>query len=64
MATTMARQLYYTAWLLADAVCSLSGLGFSGFDENGKSKWDLVSNVNIIGVEVCLSLIKIIVTPK
>ena len=29
-----------------------SGLGFNGFDDKGKQKWDLVKNVNVYGIEV------------
>jgi hypothetical protein len=37
---------------IADAVANASGLGFNGYDELGKPKWDLVSNVDIIEFEV------------
>lgn len=36
----------------ADGVCNAAGLGFNGYDENGKPKWNLVSNINIIAIEV------------
>ena len=32
----------------------MCGLGFNGYDENGKAKWDRVTNVNILKVEVKL----------
>lgn len=38
----------------ADAVNNAAGYGFLGMDENGKPSWDLVSNLNILGIEVCL----------
>lgn len=56
MATTVVRFKYYHAWLLADAICNNSGLGFNGYDENGKSKWDLISNINVIKFEVIFFL--------
>lgn len=43
---------YYIGWVLADAVNNASGLGFNGYDENGKPKWDLITNVRIIEIEV------------
>ena len=43
---------YYHAWLLADAICNASGLGFNGYTAEGKPKWDLISNVDIIKFEV------------
>lgn len=43
---------YYYAWIVADAVANLSGFGFNGYDEFKRPKWDLISNVNVIGVEV------------
>lgn len=58
MATTVVRFKYYHAWLLADAICNNSGLGFNGYDDNGKSKWDLISNIDVISFEVILFLIE------
>lgn len=46
------RVQYYYAWVVADGICNLSGFGFNGFDENGKAKWDLVTNVDPYKVEV------------
>jgi lysophospholipid acyltransferase 1/2 len=43
---------FYLAWILADAVNNASGLGFNGYDSNQNAKWDLVSNVDIINLEV------------
>uniref|UniRef100_A0A914CE90 Uncharacterized protein n=1 Tax=Acrobeloides nanus TaxID=290746 RepID=A0A914CE90_9BILA len=51
----MQRVQYYYAWVLADAVCNLSGFGFNGFDKDGEPKWDLVSNVDPYKVEMALS---------
>lgn len=53
VATVLVRFKYYHAWLLSDAICNLSGLGFSGYEDDGSPKWDLVSNVDIIKFEVC-----------
>lgn len=52
MATTIIRFKYYHAWLLADAICNNSGLGFNGYDKDGQSKWDLISNINVISFEL------------
>ncbi|XP_055345254.1 lysophospholipid acyltransferase 6-like [Paramacrobiotus metropolitanus] len=49
--TTFVRFKYYVGWLLSDAVVNASGLGFNGYDELGKPKFDLVSNVGIIEFE-------------
>ena len=46
------RAKYYIAWVLADAVNNASGLGFNGYDDDGNSKWDLVTNINIFALEV------------
>ena len=35
-----------------EAINNASGLGFNGYDEKGKAKWDLVTNVNIRTLEV------------
>ena len=42
----------YIVWILSDAVNNASGLGFNGFNSNGKAKWDLVTNISPIEVEV------------
>jgi len=38
--------------VLADAVNNASGLGFNGYDEKGNARWDLITNVHIIAIEV------------
>ena len=43
---------FYIVWLLAESVNNASGFGFNGFDRNGEPKWDLLTNVNIIELEV------------
>lgn len=30
----------------------MGGLGFNGYDENGKAKWNRVTNANILKIEV------------
>ncbi|CAJ1061797.1 Lysophospholipid acyltransferase 1 [Xyrichtys novacula] len=50
-----ARPKFYFAWTLADAVNNAAGFGFSGLDENGKPSWDLIRNVNILGIETATS---------
>lgn len=50
--TSCTRARYYIAWVLADMVNNASGLGFNGYDENGNAKWDLVTNVQILKLEV------------
>lgn len=52
VSTTIVRFKYYHAWLMADAICNNSGLGFDGYQKDGSPKWDLISNVNVIGFEV------------
>lgn len=56
VSTFLCRFKYYHAWLLADAINNISGLGFNGFTPEGKQKWDLISNVNIMGFELGQSL--------
>ena len=36
---------------------NMGGLGFNGYDENGKAKWNRVTNVNILKVEVILCVL-------
>ncbi len=46
------RVKYYIAWTLADIAAHSSGFGFTGYDENGNPKWNLLTNVNIFSFEV------------
>nr|XP_061789554.1 lysophospholipid acyltransferase 1-like [Nerophis lumbriciformis] len=50
-----ARPKFYFAWTLGDAINNAAGFGFSGMDENGKASWNLISNLNIIGIETASS---------
>lgn len=50
--TSLTRFKYYFAWTLADAVCNASGFGFSGYNEKGDQEWNLLDNIDILGVEV------------
>lgn len=52
MITNIIRFKYYHAWLLADAICNNSGLGFNGYDKDNNAKWDLISNINVVSFEV------------
>lgn len=45
------RSTYYTGWLMSEAAVVLTGFGFNGYDKQGNSKWDRVTNVDILGVE-------------
>ena len=38
--------------ILAEAVNNMGGLGFNGFDENGIAKWDRLTIVNVLRLEV------------
>ncbi|XP_010209626.1 PREDICTED: lysophospholipid acyltransferase 1 [Tinamus guttatus] len=50
--TQAAKPKYYFAWTLADAINNAAGYGFSGVDEKGIFRWDLLSNLNIWNIEV------------
>ncbi|KAK7887205.1 hypothetical protein WMY93_026826 [Mugilogobius chulae] len=49
------RPKFYFAWTLADAVNNAAGYGFSGMDKNGRPSWELLCNVNILGIETATS---------
>ncbi|NXB45715.1 MBOA1 acyltransferase, partial [Leucopsar rothschildi] len=53
--TQAAKPKYYFAWTLADAVNNAAGYGFSGVDEKGTFRWDLLSNLNIWNIETATS---------
>uniref|UniRef100_A0A0N5A2S9 Membrane-bound O-acyltransferase domain-containing protein 2 n=1 Tax=Parastrongyloides trichosuri TaxID=131310 RepID=A0A0N5A2S9_PARTI len=48
----MQRIQYYYVWVFADGVANVSGFGFNGYDENGNEKWNLVSNVYPLKLEM------------
>ncbi|XP_023956316.2 lysophospholipid acyltransferase 2 isoform X4 [Chrysemys picta bellii] len=50
-----ARPKYYFAWTLADAINNAAGFGFRGYDKNGASRWDLISNLRIQHIEFSTS---------
>lgn len=54
--TSLTRHVYYTAWLLGDSICNMSGIGYNGRGPDGEHRWDMVSNVDVMGVESALSL--------
>lgn len=49
------RPKFYFAWTLADAVNNAAGYGFMGMDANGEPSWDLLCNLNILGIETATS---------
>lgn len=55
--TSLTRFKYYFAWTLADAVCNASGFGFTGYNDKGEQEWNLLDNIDILGVEVCIGVI-------
>ncbi|XP_041361304.1 lysophospholipid acyltransferase 2-like [Gigantopelta aegis] len=53
---SLVRAKYYFAWKLGELVNNAAGLGFHGYDSEGRPKWDLVNNVDIYRLETCNSL--------
>ncbi len=50
------RTKYYFVWLLVESVNNLTGLGFSGYNKEGKAEWNLVTNVHVLDIELATSL--------
>ncbi|CAI2357118.1 unnamed protein product [Caenorhabditis sp. 36 PRJEB53466] len=50
------RCTYYFAWVFADAICNMSGFGFSGYSKDGEAEWKLCTNVLPYQVEMAQSL--------
>ena len=38
---------------IGEVASQAAGLGFNGYEDNGKEKWDLLNNVDIYKLEVC-----------
>ncbi|KAI5651862.1 MBOAT, membrane-bound o-acyltransferase family domain-containing protein [Phthorimaea operculella] len=51
LATLVVRCKYYHAWLLSEAICNNSGMGFNGYDTQGQPKWDKMSNIDVFDFE-------------
>ena len=43
---------YCNTLLSGELVNNNNGLGFNGYDKDGKAKWDLLNNVQIYNLEV------------
>ncbi|CAH3149333.1 unnamed protein product [Porites lobata] len=56
ISATVAKLRYYFAFKVSEAVNNLAGLGFNGFDENGKAKWDRITNINILKFEFATNI--------
>ncbi|KAF4082488.1 hypothetical protein AMELA_G00151960 [Ameiurus melas] len=49
------RPKYYFVWTLADAINNAAGFGFNGYDSDGVPRWDLISNLRIMNIELATS---------
>ncbi|XP_048107188.1 lysophospholipid acyltransferase 2b isoform X1 [Alosa alosa] len=49
------RPKYYFVWTLADAINNAAGFGFNGYDSDGSARWDLISNLRILNIELATS---------
>lgn len=50
------RGRYYFIWLLAESINIAAGFGYSGYDERGRAKWELASNVLLWDIELGTNL--------
>ncbi|TFY69479.1 hypothetical protein EVJ58_g386 [Rhodofomes roseus] len=46
------RTKYYAIWTLTEGASILTGLGFTGFNSNGKSTWKGAANVDMMNIEL------------
>lgn len=60
-ATSLHRHRYYHAWILGEAVCNAAGFGFNGYTNDGKARWNLISNVDIVTIETSTSLRELLI---
>uniref|UniRef100_A0A8P4G5C5 Membrane bound O-acyltransferase domain containing 2b n=1 Tax=Dicentrarchus labrax TaxID=13489 RepID=A0A8P4G5C5_DICLA len=49
------RPKYYFVWTLADAINNAAGFGFNGYGDDGSPRWDLISNLRILNIELATS---------
>ena len=50
------RTRFYFIWIIADSINNLAGLGFNGYDEFGRPRWDLVTNIYPMDIEFALNM--------
>lgn len=60
-ATSLHRHRYYHAWTLGEAICNAAGFGFNGYTSDGKARWNLISNVDIVTIETSTSLRELLI---
>ena len=46
------RTRYYFIWLFMESINNYIGLGFSGYDKEGKPVWDVCKNIKVFDVEL------------
>ena len=56
--------MYILLLLSAEAMNNFCGLGFNGFDENGRAKWNRMTIVNIFKIEVRLCVCSFFLSKK
>lgn len=59
MHNTGSLQFVSSCLIAADAINNAAGFGFRGYDKNGVTRWDLISNLRIQQIEVCSLLFQI-----
>ncbi|CAN7998922.1 unnamed protein product [Ixodes hexagonus] len=61
-ATSLHRHRYYHAWTLGEAICNAAGFGFNGYTSDGKARWNLLTNVDILTIETSLNLRELLIS--
>lgn len=46
----------------ADAINNAAGFGFNGYNKDGSPRWDLISNLRILDIEVRLLFFRLIMS--
>ncbi|ORX56788.1 MBOAT-domain-containing protein [Hesseltinella vesiculosa] len=47
---------YYAVWLLSEGACVLCGFGFNGYEDDGKPRFDRLTNINVLKCELSQSV--------
>ncbi|KAH9927125.1 MBOAT-domain-containing protein [Epithele typhae] len=50
------RTKYYAVWTLTEGAAIQTGLGFTGYSESGRTKWEGAANVNVWNIELAENL--------
>ncbi|KAG1453936.1 hypothetical protein G6F56_007442 [Rhizopus delemar] len=56
LSAVLTRSKYYAIWYMAEGASILAGLGFNGYDDQGRPQWNRLTNAKVLSCEFAQSL--------